>query len=270
MMKIKEFILFLKDIWFNRALLFKLAKNDIKSRYAGSFFGIIWAFIQPLVTMFVFWFVFQVGFKNPPVANIEFILWLITGYIPWIYFSDGLMSSAGCLYEYGYLVKKVKFRTSLLPLVKILSAMFIHIFFIFFIWIMFLIYGHPFKMIWFQSIYFSFCLTFLLVGLSWIMSSVSVFFKDFSQIINIVLQIGFWVTPIFWDAENMKAPFVNGVLKVNPLYYVIQGYRDTFIDNCGIWHRPYMGWYFWIFSIVTFIAGAIIYRKLRPHFADVL
>ena len=102
------------------------------------------------------------------------------------------------------------------------------------------------------------------------MSSVSVFFKDFSQIINIVLQIGFWVTPIFWDAENMKAPFVNGILKVNPLYYVIQGYRDTFIDNCGIWHRPYMGWYFWIFSIVTFIAGAIIYRKLRPHFADVL
>lgn len=270
MSKFKEFILFLKDIWVNKSMLFKLSKNDIKSRYAGSFFGVVWAFIQPLVTIFVFWFVFQVGFRNPPVDNVEFILWLITGYLPWTYFSDGLMSSSGCLYEYGYLVKKVKFRTSLLPLVKILSALFIHIFFIFFIWFMFLIYGHPFKLIWFQSIYFSFCLTILLIGMSWIMSSVSVFFKDFSQIVNIILQIGFWLTPVFWDAEKMATPFVNKILKINPMYYIIQGYRDTFINEYAIWHRQYIGLYFWAVTLVMFVFGAIIYRKLRPHFADVL
>lgn len=270
MNKIKEFVLFLKDIWFNRMLLFKLSKNDIKSRYAGSIFGVVWAFVQPLVTIFVFWFVFQVGFRNPPVDNVEFILWLITGYLPWTYFNDGVTSSSGCLYEYGYLVKKVKFRTSLLPLVKILSALFIHIFFIFFIWFMFLIYGHPFKIIWLQSLYFSFCLTFLLTGMSWIMSSISVFFKDFSQIVNIILQIGFWLTPVFWDAEKMATPFVNKILKINPMYYIIQGYRDTFINEYAIWHRQYIGFYFWTVALVIFVSGAVIYRKLRPHFADVL
>ena len=67
----------LKSNW---ELLLRLSKNDLKSKYAGSFFGIIWSFIQPLVTIAVFYIVFQVGFRNPPVNNIEFVLWISPGY----------------------------------------------------------------------------------------------------------------------------------------------------------------------------------------------
>ena len=71
-------------------LIRKLVKNDLKARYSGSVFGVVWAFVQPLVTILVFWYVFQIGFKNPPVDDVEFILWLVAGYIPWTYFNDGL------------------------------------------------------------------------------------------------------------------------------------------------------------------------------------
>lgn len=267
--KIKEFNQFLKDIYINRTLLLKLAKNDVKSRYAGSFFGIIWAFVQPLVTILVFWYVFQIGFKNPPVDNIEFILWFIVADIPWIYFNDGALSSSNCLAEYNYLVKKIRFRTSTLPIVKVLSATFIHLFFIAFIWFMYLIYGYPFKPIWLQSFYYSFCVFFLLIGTSWIVSSVSVFFKDFSQIVNIALQIGFWLTPIFWAPENMSEKILT-VFKFNPMYYIVQGYRSTFIDGIYFWERGMVNFYFWGFVIVLFIFGAIIFKKLRPHFADMI
>lgn len=80
-------------------LITKLVKNDLKSRYSGSAFGMVWAYVQPLVTVLVFWYVFQVGFKNPPVDNIEYILWFIAGYIPWIYFNDSVLASTNVFYE---------------------------------------------------------------------------------------------------------------------------------------------------------------------------
>ena len=102
-------------------LLRKLVGNDLKSRYSGSAFGIVWAFIQPLVTVLVFWYVFQLGFRNPPIDNVEYILWFIAGYIPWSFFSDGMQSATNVLYEYSYLVKKMKFKVWMLPLIKVFS-----------------------------------------------------------------------------------------------------------------------------------------------------
>lgn len=260
---------FFKEIIQGRTLLLNLAKNDLKSRYAGSFFGIVWALIQPLVTILVFWYVFQIGFRSAPVNNVEFILWFAAAYIPWVYFNDGLMSSTNCLYEYNYLIKKIKFPVSLLPLVKICSSLMIHSFFICFIFFMFLVYRYSFQWMWLQALYYTFALTCLLVGLSWIMSSLSVFFKDFSQIVAVILQVGFWLTPIFWSPEGMSE-MVLFTMKLNPLYYITQGYRDTFIYSVSFLEHPTLTCYFWIVTGVIFLVGAVLYQKLRPHFADIL
>ena len=269
MKTLHAFVGFLGDFIKNRRLLLNLAKNDIKSRYAGSFFGIVWAFVQPLVTIMVFWFVFQIGFRNPPVNNIQFVLWFICAYIPWIYFNDATLSSANCLYEYGYLVKKIRFRTSMLPIVKVISATFIHLFFIAFIWVMFVLYGYMPQLIWLQSLYYSFALFCLLVGIAWFVSSISVFFRDFSQVVNIILQIGFWMTPIFWSPDSMNAG-IMAILRFNPLYYITEGYRDCFINGIAFWNKPGLTLYFWAFTLLLFALGALVFQKLRPHFADMI
>lgn len=260
---------FFMDLYSKRKLVISLAKNDVKSRYAGSFFGIIWAFVQPLVTLLVFWFVFQVGFKSSPVNNIEFILWFAAAYIPWIYFSDGVLSSANCFWEYSYLVKKIKFRTSILPIVKVISASFIHMFFITFIWLIYLAYGYGFQLIWIQTLYYTFCIFCLIFGVSLIVSSISVFFKDFAQIVNIFLQIGFWLTPIFWSPDSISEGVLT-VLKFNPMYYVVQGYRDCFITGIWFWERGIINLYYWGVVFIVFLFGAVIFRKLCPHFADMI
>lgn len=260
---------FLKDLFKEKKFLWRLAINDFKARYSGSFFGIIWAFIQPMVTIFVMWFVFEKGFKSMPVKGTPFILWFIPAYIPWIFFSDMVLSSTNCLYEYNYLVKKVKFRVSVIPLMKICSALFVHIFFIVFIFIMYLIYQMPLTTYAVQAFYYSGALIVFSLGLSWLLSALSVFFKDLFQLINVFLQIGFWVTPIFWNPDTM-APWVNKVLMVNPVYYVIYGYRDSFINHVPFWHHLGITIYFWVFTGFLFIAGAFTFKKLRPHFADEL
>lgn len=256
-----------KNIWL---LLKKLVQNDLKSRYSGSVFGIIWAFIQPLITILVFWYVFQIGFRNPPVDNIEFILWFIAGFIPWTYFNDTVLSSTNVLYEYSYLVKKMKFKIWMLPIIKVFSSLYIHLFFMLFIIIMFLLYGHSFQISWVSIIYFSFAVTVLLVGIAFMVSSLAVFLKDASQIISIILQIGFWLTPIFW-ADSTMNNIVLRVLKCNPLYYIITGYRDALIYEKNFWEKPLLSTlYYWVFTTIIFIFGIKIYKKLKGHFADLL
>ena len=260
---------FFRDIFTNRAVLGQLVKNDLKARYAGSAFGVVWAYIQPLVNMLVMWFVFQVGFRNPPVDDIEFILWYLAANVPWIFFNDGVVSSANCLYEYSYLVKKMRFRTSMLPLVKVLSAAYIHVFFMFFACLMFEIYGYRPQLMWLQALYYSFAELCMMVGLSWLVSSISVFFKDFAQLVTISMSILFWLTPIFWDPSQMGAGILR-VFKLNPMYYIANGYRQSFIYGIPFWKNPGLTIYFWGVTVLLFMLGALVYNRLRPHFADLI
>lgn len=266
---IKSFFYFIKDIFIERKFIFRLAANDFKAKYSGSFLGIVWAFIQPLVSILVMWFVFQRGFKNPPVDDVPFILWFVPAYVSWIFFSDMLTSSSNCLYEYSYLVKKVKFRISVLPIMKILSSLFVHLFFIAFTFFIFLVYKFPLSVHSLQAFYYTAGLILFTLGLSWMLSALSVFFKDLSQLVNVFLQIGFWITPIFWDTENLE-PWIVNILKTNPIYYIIRGYRDSFIYHVPFWERPGTTIYFWSVTIIMFVLGALIFKKLRPHFSDQL
>lgn len=269
----KHLILSADEIRRNRRMIWKLAKNDFRTKFAGSYLGIIWAFIQPIVTVLVYWFVFEVGFKP---ANdslpVPFLLYLVAGIVPWFFFQDALNGGTNTLIEYNYLVKKVVFNISVLPVVKLLSALFVHIFFVCFITLLYCLYGRFPDWYYLQLFYYTGGLFLLTLGMCYATSAVVVFFRDLSQIINILLQVGVWITPIMWVAEDrlVSMPVLRLVLKLNPVYYVVSGYRDAFIFKHWFWERPLWTVYFWCFTIGIFVLGSWIFRKLKVHFADVL
>lgn len=265
----KRVYFFIKDIYQGRRLIIELARNDLKNRFLGSYLGIIWAFVQPIITIFIFWFVFQVGFKSAPVENFPFILWLICGMIPWFFFSESFQGATTSILENSYLVKKVVFRVNVLPIVRILSSLFIHLFFIAVIFIIFLTYGYKPSIYNLQVIYYLFASIAFILGLSWITSSLVVFLRDLGQIINIVIQFGFWLTPIFWSFKIMPEKYLF-IFKLNPMYYIIEGYRDSFINNVWFWNHYNLTINFWMITSAVLIIGIMLFRKLRPHFADVL
>jgi len=247
----------------------ELTKKDFKTRYVGSFLGILWAFIQPMIQIIIFWFVFQVGFKSTPIDNFPFILWLISAMIPWFFISDSIQGATMSITDNNYLVKKVVFRVGLLPIVKIYSALWVHLFFIAVIFLMFSIYGYYPDVYNFQVIYYVFCISVLVLGISLITSSLIIFFKDMGQIVSTVLQFGFWLTPIFYSLDIIPQKYAF-LLKLNPAFYLIQGYRDTFIYKSWFWEHPKLTLYFWFCTIVILVVGRTMFKKLRPHFADVL
>lgn len=264
------------EIWQNRKLIFQLAKNDFKTKFAGSYLGIVWAFIQPIVTVLVYWFVFEKGLKAGGVntsagISVPFVLWLVAGLVPWFFFQDALIGGTNALTEYSYLVKKVVFKISILPIVKVLSALFVHVFFIVFTLCLYAGYRYFPTVYMLQILYYTFCTFVLVLGLSYMTCAIVGFFKDLTQVINILLQVGVWMTPIMWNIDTMELPPVLiTIFKLNPMYYVVAGYRDALINQVWFWEKAPMTLYFWIVTILILGAGMTIFKRLKVHFADVL
>ena len=163
------------------------------------------------------------------------------------------------------------FQIDILPIVKVISSVFVHLFFLAFAVLLFALYGYFPDLYTLQILYYSVCLFAFVLGLSYLTSAVVVFFRDLNQVINIVLQVGVWVTPIMWNIETMDiSPALKGIIKLNPLFYVVQGYRDAFIGKIAFWERWELTIYFWVVTLLFFWLGIHVFKKLRMHFADVL
>ncbi|MFQ2071300.1 ABC transporter permease [Aeromonas veronii] len=265
----KQIVNFIKSILSNRNILISLVKDDFRSKYVNNLLGVFWAFIQPTFTIVIFWFVFEMGFRNGPINDTPFILWLISGMIPWFYISESLSITTNSIKDNAFLVKKIVFEVSLLPIVKLCSAFIVHAFFVAFMLVMFILYGYEPNLYWLQLFYYVFCATVMMLGVAWLTSSIVVFFNDLTQIISMVIQFGFWLTPIFWQL-NMLPNSLQWIFKLNPIYYIVQGFRDSLIDNVWFWEKPAQILCFWLLTLTILILGSSVFKKLRPHFADVL
>ena len=263
-----------KELWDNRKLIWKLSKNDFKTRFAGSYLGIIWAFVQPIVTIIMYWLVFEKGLKagaqlSKDGIEVAFVLWLSAGLVPWFFFAEALNNGTNALLEYNYLVKKVVFKISILPIIKIISALFVHIFFVGFVLVLFMCYGYWPDLYTLQGLYYSLCMFILVLAICYTTCAIVIFFRDLSQIINILLQIGMWATPIMWQISIVPENW-QWIFKLNPMFYIVNGYRDALIDKRWFWQTPMLTLYFWLFVAVFFVIGSIVFKRLKPHFADVL
>lgn len=267
---IKEFLRFIKHICHSRELLITLIKNDFKKQYLGSYLGLLWAFIQPLTFIIVIWFVFEIGFRTGSSNDeVPFFLYLICGMIPWFFISNTLKSATGSVVNNSFLVKKVAFRVSILPLVKIGSELILHFVLICILIVVFLLYGYRPNIYWLQAPFYILCTITLLLGIAWLTSAVRVFIKDIGDFISVLIQIGFWATPIFWSADNIPANY-QWIIKLNPFYYIVNGYRNTFIQGIWFWEHYGQTLYYWGLAIFSLAFGAIVFKRLRPHFGDVL
>ena len=233
--------------------------------------GALWALAQPVVTVGMYYIVFDklMGNTGRGAEGVPFVLFLTAGLVPWFYFNEALNNGTNALREYDYLVKKVVFKISILPIIKIIAATFIHVFFVGVLLLVAALYGYYPTVYTVQIVYYSFCLFIFVLALCYATCSVVVFFKDLTQIINIALQIGIWATPILWNIESAPAGWVF-VLKLNPLVYVVEGYRSAIYGRQWFFQDFFSTMYFWIVTVVLFGLGAAVFRRLKVHFADVL
>lgn len=252
------------------ALIFSLAGNDFRSKYASSQLGILWAFVKPIVQACVYIFVFTIIARSAPMGEIyPYAFWLLPGIIAWFFFSDGVMSGANALLEYSYLVKKVRFSIEILPQVKVLSSSIVHCFFVLFVLLLYLLWGLPICWTMLQIPYYLLCAFCITVAFARINCALVPFFRDFTQLLEILLMVLMWGCPVMWDVSMLPQKYAV-FFRLNPLYYLIDGYRQSFMNGKWFFQTPRLTLYFWGFVLLLLFVSKALFKRLQVHFADII
>lgn len=261
----------LSTIYKNRQILYTLVIRDFKNRYLSSFIGLPWAFIQPAVYIMVIWFAFTIGLRvGNTLEGYPYAAWLISGLIPWIFISQTMIVSCNSIIEYSYLIKKTSFPISLIPIIKIFSGLIVHAAIIIFVALL-LVFGYRIypTIYWIQIIYYIFAIIVLLTGISLFVASVNIFLKDTTHMINVLVSMLFWATPILWPYAMLTGN-LKYIALLNPFFYITEGYRYTFIQNTWFFEYKEMNLYFWTVTALIFFTGIYTFNKLKPDIGDEL
>jgi ABC-type polysaccharide/polyol phosphate export permease len=271
-MFLKKFILegidFIKQIYLNRFIIWELTKRDFRIQYINNLFGLSWAILEPLAMMVILWFIFTYV-RTGKSMEVPFALFLLSGLVAYDFFNKTLNTATRSIKSFGFLINKVNFRAAIIPLVKIASEVLIHLIILVIVSGILLVNHIHFTLLWFQVFYYLFAMCALLIGITWFTSSISLFFPDINYIITIVMRVLFFFTPIFWEIKSIPANILP-FFRLNPLYYIVNGYRDSFLYQVPFWHHTQDTLYFWIMTAFFFVLGVLVFKRLRPHFADAI
>jgi len=256
-------------IFRQKSAIYELAKRDFQTQNKDTYLGIIWGYIQPLTYVLLLVVVFSIGLRTNPGGEVPFVVYLICGMIPWQFFSTTLSSLTQVVKTHSFLVKKGDFSLSILHVSKILSSLAPHLVLLLVTIIVCWFYGFPPGFHTLQLIYYLALMFILLLGLGWISSSTSLFVPDVANVVNIITQFGFWLTPIIWNISRVP-PKYQWIVKLNPMCYIINGYRDSLFYGTPFWAKPEETLYFWVVTAVVLLAGVVIFRRLKPHFGEVI
>ena len=248
----------------NLQLTLRLALNDFRSRYAGSKLGIIWAYASPMVMVLIYWFVYTVALGGTSIDGVPYFLWLICGIIPWFFFSDSVNGATTCYADYRFLVRKVQFKADSLPCVRVLSALFIHLGLLLVSEIILalngvLSVGQLLVVLWVAGGFF------FVLGLGRIFSIWSTFLRDISYGVQTVIQLGFWITPVFWNDADLPGR-LGRISSLNPVSVLVKGYRMALLYGTLPDIKDII--YFFGVTIIVCVAGELVTKKYGKTLAD--
>lgn len=251
-----------KNLYNYRELLKTNIKKEIRGKYKNSFLGVLWSFLNPLLQIAVYAIVFPLILRN---TQENYVIFLCCGLIPWTFFSSAIVRSASTMIENGNIVKKVYFPREILP-ISVVSSECVNFIISTIIIIAFVIFGG--LGISKYIIYYPIVLLvqyILTLAIAFIISSVTVYFRDLQHLIGVALQLFFYAAPIVYAPESIPEGFA-WILNINPMTYIINGYRDIFYNQA----RPDIMPLLILLAIcsVACCIGYIIFNKLQKGFAE--
>ncbi len=252
-----------------RPLIQSLVTRELKARYRGSALGFFWSFINPLLLLVVYSFVFTVVLPGTHPPEIEpYALFLFCGILPWTWFSSSLTEASNSLMAGGNLIKKVLFPAEILPIVAVLSNM-MHFFFGLPILLGFLVWFRPTitftEVLWFPVVV-AVQLLFTL-GLSLILAALTVHFRDIKDILSNLLTLWFFATPIIYPMHLAPGTISKAVLNANPFSHFAVSYQEILFYEGPFGHWKWLLAVF-VASVLLFLLGYFLFDRLRDSFAE--
>lgn len=255
---------FFKNMYSYRELFKTSVRKEIRSKYKNSFLGVLWSFLHPLLQIIVYAIIFSFILKN---KQDNYAIFLCCGLIPWTFFSMALNKSAFTIVENGNIIKKVYFPREIIP-ISVVTAETINFLISTIIILGFVILGRIgiSKYI----VYYPIILTaqyLVILAISFIISSICVYFRDLQHFIGIILQLLFYASPIVYSIDSIPYEY-HWILKLNPMTHIIIAYRQIFYYKNMIDLKVILILIFG--AIIACVIGYKIFNKLQKGFAEQL
>ncbi|GAA0604836.1 teichoic acids export ABC transporter permease subunit TagG [Virgibacillus siamensis] len=259
-------------------LIKRLSIYEMKNRNQSNYLGMAWELINPGIQMLIYWFVFGAlrdrdDVHVAPGVEPNFLFWLLGGFIVWIFFFKSTIDGSKSIYSRLKLLSKMNFPMSIIPNLAIFSRFYIHLMLLGIVIIIFHFAGYFVNIYYLQLIYFMFASYCFIFALSLIISTLSTIIRDVHMFLSSTLRMALYFSGVLWPFSILDRfpDFVPELMKLNPIYYLISGYRAAlfgtewyFITN---WEYTLL---FWAVTIILFLIGAKIHVKFRRHFIDFL
>ena len=259
------------SLWRNRGLIHISAKREVLGRYRGSVLGLLWSFINPLLMLAVYTFVFSVVFgarwEAGAGSKIEFAMLLFSGLMVFNFFAECINRAPSLIISNQNYVKKIIFPLEILPFVSLISALY-HAAISFLVWLVAyaMLVGVPHLTI----VYLPFIImpfAFFVMGVSWGLASLGVFLRDVSQVVGVLTSVLMFMSAIFYPASALPENY-QSIIYFNPLVPVIEMVRDVLY--WGVAPDPVHLVVYWMVTAVIAWVGFAWFQKTRKGFADVL
>lgn len=260
-------------------LIRRLSVYELKSKNKNNYLGTAWEVLNPSIQILIYWFVFGTLLLRKPIVidgvSIPFIYWLMSGFFLWIFFYQSTIQGSKSIYSRLRMLSKMNFPMSIIPSYIIFSQLYVHMIMVAATTI--IIYplgGFRFSVYYLQILYFMAASIVLIFAIALIMSTLSTIIRDIHMLLNSTLRMFLYLSGVLWPItilQDTNYPFIMQIMKLNPLYYLIEGYRTAFFGS--EWYFA-INWeyslYFWGVVLVLLMFGSMLHVKFRRHFIDYL
>lgn len=260
-------VIIIKNLYRYRHILSQMVIREVKGRFAGSVGGLLWNFIHPILMLVVYLFVFiyifklRVGTSGSAGAS---AIYIMSGLFPWIILAEGMSRGTSSLIENANLIQKTYFPTEILTAKAVLAPFLSYGIAIVLLALYRVLFDGFFGIIFVLPIIVLFQVLFTL-GVSFLSATLSVFFRDVIQLVNIVVSFWIYMTPILYPVDMLPG-WAKKAVYLNPLYPFMSIYQSLFMDgSLGQWHMISLAF---AWAVLFFVAGAFIFNKLKYEFAD--
>jgi lipopolysaccharide transport system permease protein len=261
----------LRTIAQNHRLIGSMARRDILARYRGSFGDVFWTILNPLLLMATYFFVFGIVLQSrfgPDQSRTGFALYFLAGMLPWLAFSEPVGRAAYVILEHRNFVKKLVFPLDTLPVNQVVSGLVTELFGagVFVAGLLIIRHSVPAAVLWLPVLLIPQLL--FTLGICWFLAGLGVYMRDLGQIMALVLTMWFFITPICYQESTALSPVISAVMRKNPLYVLVRGYRAVFLEGHAPEFLPLAK--LWVIALVFFFLGHVWFYRLRKSFADVI
>lgn len=257
-----------RECWRCRKRLVSMSLYNLLFQYNQTKLKLLWTFLNPLLQALTYWLAFYVGMRaSSPVEGVSYLCWMLTGLMPWFFISGTMMTGLNSIISGAGIIKNMKFPISSIPVSTVLTEFITHLCYMVILVFVQLISGIRYGPLLGFVPYFMLCELVFLIGYTFLMSALTVFFRDLQKLVSSIVRLMFFLTPVCWSDKGTPMEYIQ---KWNPFAYILKGFRASMLNQDMAVFESWEHVYFWGISILFLLFGIWVHKKLRPSFVDYL